>query len=139
VRAFVLVQPPFIAGAEARRLALSTFAVAVESGARVVSLLPVVSEHAPMERLRAEGWFSEVTLEDYFEIVATCARAGGAIVLAETSLDRLPGCPACRAARSRALAVLNETGVLPEVPCSDHFPPVPATIPAREEARTTSS
>jgi radical SAM enzyme (TIGR01210 family) len=129
VRAFVLVQPPFVFGEEARRLACSTFALAVASGARVVSLLPVVSEHAPMERLRAEGCFSEVTLEDYYDTVAACVRAGGAVVIAETrSLDRLRGCPACRAARSHALSALNETGVLHGVACADHHPAVPAAV-----------
>ncbi|HET7453236.1 MAG TPA: radical SAM protein, partial [Thermoanaerobaculia bacterium] len=55
LRAFVLVRPPFVSRDRARSLAVETFRVARASGARVVSLLPVVSDHAPMERLRADG------------------------------------------------------------------------------------
>lgn len=124
LRAFVLVQPPFVAGEEARRLALATFDFARGCGARVVSLLPVVSEHAPMETLRAEGSFAEISVEAYFDVVADCVRSGGAIVLVETAaLDRLPGCPSCRARRAEALSALNASGSLPAVDCADHFRP----------------
>lgn len=133
LRAFVLVQPPYVSGAAARDLAAATFRLARDAGARVVSLLPVVSDHAPMERLRAEGSFAEITLEEYFAVVADCAGAGGAVVLAELgSLSRLPGCPSCRRARSDALAALNATGRLPPVACADHRP---AVLPAGSSPR----
>ena len=125
LRAFVLVQPPYVFGAAARELAAATFRLARDAGARVVSLLPVVSDHAPMERLRSEGAFAEITLEDYFAVVAECVEAGGAVVLAElATLSRLPGCAACREARHAALAVLNATGRLPPVSCAGHRPAV---------------
>ncbi|HET9793472.1 MAG TPA: hypothetical protein VFS34_03335 [Thermoanaerobaculia bacterium] len=124
LRAFVLVQPPFVAPDRSRSLALDTFRVARDSGARVVSLLPVVSDHAPMERLRAEGAFAEIALEAYFDVVADCVAEGGAVVLAELgSLDRLPGCDRCRAARTAALAALNAGGALPAVSCDRHRRP----------------
>ena len=124
LRAFVLVQPPYVAGEEARELAKATFCLARDCGARVVSLLPVVSDHAPMERLRAEGRFTEIALEDYFTVVSECVAEGGAVVLAELSaLSRLPGCPACRASRAAALGELNASGRLPEVACAEHRPP----------------
>lgn len=118
LRAFVLVQPPFVAAAEAGRLARATFDLAVECGARVVSLLPVVSEHPPMEKLRAAGSFTEISREAYFRIVAECAGRGEAVVLAQTEvLDRLPSCPDCAVERSSALSALNATGKLPPVEC----------------------
>lgn len=128
LRAFVLVQPPFVGPSRAARLALDTFDLAVECGARVVSLLPVVSQHAPMERLRASGDFTEISREGYFRIVASCAERGGAVVLAETeALDRLPTCPDCGEDRATALSVLNATGRLARVECgrcepSDRLP-----------------
>ena len=123
LRAFVLVQPPFVSPDRARALAVETFRVARRAGARVVSLLPVVSDHAPMERLRADGDFAEARLEDYFAAVSDCAADGGAVVLAElASLPRLPGCAACRGARESALAALNATGRLPSVSCAGHRP-----------------
>jgi len=118
LRAFVLVQPPFVSPSRSFDLALETFRLARDSGARVVSLLPVVSEHEPMERLRAAGEFVEIELAAYFDVVAACAGEGGAVVLAELgSLWRLPGCAACRNARVDALARLNATGLLSPVPC----------------------
>ncbi len=129
LRAFVLVQPPFVSPDRSRALALETFRLARDSGARVVSLLPVVSEHEPMERLRAAGDFSEISLEAYFEIVADCAGEGGAVVLAELgSLAQLPGCGLCREARVRALSGLNSGGALAPVSCPGHRP---AGAPAR--------
>jgi radical SAM enzyme (TIGR01210 family) len=126
LRAFVLVQPPYVAGEQARELAKATFRLARDCGARVVSLLPVVSDHAPMERLRAEGRFTEIALDDYFSVVADCVAEGGAVVLAELpSLPRLPGCPTCRDARAAALGALNATGRLPAVACADHRPAAP--------------
>jgi len=119
LRAFVLVQPPFVSRQRARDLALETFRVARDAGARVVSLLPVVSEHEPMERLRAAGDFSEIELGAYFDVVSACASEGGPIVLAELgSLARLPGCGSCRDARVAALAGLNATGALSPVSCA---------------------
>ena len=118
LRAFVLVQPPFVGPADAARLAAETFDFAVECGARVVSLLPVVAQHAPMERLRASGDFAEISAQGYFAIVAACVARGGAVVLAEAAaLARLPACPDCRDGRARALETLNATGSLPPVPC----------------------
>lgn len=120
LRAFVLVQPPFVSGREARALALRSFEEAAAAGARVVSLLPVVARHAPMEALRRAGMFSEISLDDYFELVrASLGR--GPVVLAEIdSLGELPGCPLCRGDRIRALIELNDTGNLPVVECRRH-------------------
>lgn len=118
LRAFVLVQPPFVRGEDAAALARATFDLAVSAGARVVSLLPVVSEHAPMERLRASGDFREISAQDYFAIVSSCVARGGALVLAVPSaLARLPGCETCRGARVAALEELNQTGRLGVVDC----------------------
>jgi len=119
LRAFVLVQPPFVGRADAARLAAETFDFAVECGARVVSLLPVVAQHAPMERLRASGDFAEISTEDYFAVVAACVARGGAVVVAEAdALARLPACPDCRRARALSLEALNATGRLPPVSCA---------------------
>jgi radical SAM enzyme (TIGR01210 family) len=125
VRAFVLVQPPFVSGQAARELALRTFELAGAQGARVVSLLPVVSSHEPMERLRRAGFFAEPTLDDFFEVVAACAGrskgAGGAVVVAETEwLDRLPACGSCRTLKIEALERLNGTGELVPPSCAAH-------------------
>ncbi len=130
LRAFVLVQPPFVSGEEARALALRTFELAAGEGARVVSFLPVLSLHEPMERLRRAGFFAEPPLDDLFGIVAECAgRSPGPVVIAETEgLERLPGCPACREEKARALAELNSTGRLAALSCPAHEPVSPAAV-----------
>jgi uncharacterized Fe-S cluster-containing MiaB family protein len=134
LRAFVLVGTPLVPAEEVAQLALRTFEVAREAGARVISFLPVVSMHSPMERLRRAGLYGEVPIETFFEVVAA-ARGRGPVVLAETeSLDRLPGCTACRTARASALETLNATGELPGVACPDHRPPAPAAVRRASES-----
>jgi archaeosine synthase beta-subunit len=141
LRAFVLVGPPFVGAADARQSAVETFEEARRAGARVVSLLPVVSEHEPMEALRRAGFYSEISLDSYFETVCDCARAQGGsktpgtIVLAETAnLARLPGCPNCHPEKTRRLEGLNATGKIGGVDCADHRPPDPPPV-RRPEAR----
>lgn len=122
LRAFVLVQPPFIAGAAARELALRAFELAAAEGARVVSLLPVVSNHRPMERLRREGFFSEIGRDAFFDIVRDCAGRGPVVVAELEAWERLPGCANCGEAKRRELQRLNETGRLSPISCADHRP-----------------
>jgi radical SAM enzyme (TIGR01210 family) len=127
LRAFVLVGPPFLPASEVREGAVSTFLEARRAGARVVSLLPVVSEHQPMEALRRQGFFTEVSLDDYFEVVCDCAerdrrepRAGDLLIADLDSLARLPGCPACRDEKTRRLKHLNDTGRIAPFSCASH-------------------
>lgn len=139
LRAFVLVQPPFVSGAAARDLAVRTFELAAAEGARVVSFLPVVSRHAPMERLRRAGFFTEPSLDDFFQVVSACA-GRGPVVVAETEwLDRLPGCPSCREEKALALERLDATGTLRNLACFDHQPAEapPVRRPSREELAET--
>lgn len=142
LRTFVLAGPPFVGEAGARLGALATFEEARRAGARVVSILPVVSEHEPMEALRRAGFFSEISLDEYFEILCDCAVAAGngsgpaPVLLAEIeSLERLPGCPGCRAEKTRRLAALNATGRIARFSCADHRPvaAAPARRPSAEE------
>ena len=142
LRAFVLAGPPFVDREGARRAAFATFEEARRAGARVVSILPVVSDHEPMEALRRAGFFSELPIDDYFEAVCDCADSGrgsngvAPVVLAETdSLGRLPGCPNCRGEKTRRLSALNSTGRIDRYACPDHRPAfsVPVRRPAQEE------
>ena len=129
LRTFVLAGPPFVGEAGARRGAVATFEEARRAGARIVSILPVVSEHEPMEALRRAGFFSEISLDEYFETLCDCAGAAedgsglSPVLLAEAeALDRLPGCPGCRAEKTRRLAALNATGRITRFPCPGHRP-----------------
>ena len=134
LRVFVLAGPPFVEAGRARASAVAAFEEARRCGARVVSILPVVSDHEAMEALRRAGFFSEVSLDDYFETVCDCADPGGngaprPVVLAEVdSLCRLPGCPNCRVEKAARLAALNATGRIARFECRDHRPVSPAAV-----------
>jgi len=135
LRAFVLVGPPFVAEADARRTALEALEEARRQGARVVSLLPVVSEHEPMEALRRAEFFSEVSTDEFFETVFDGADrdrlrgSPGAVLIAELeSLERLPGCPHCRGEKARRLERLNATGRIQRFACRDHQPSAPVRV-----------
>jgi radical SAM enzyme (TIGR01210 family) len=122
LRAFCLVQPPFVSRGDARRIALETVDLAAAEGARVVSLLPVLAAHEPMERLRRAGFFAETALEDFFDIVLACVGRGPVVVAETQGLERLPGCPNCRAKRVSQLVALNATGEISAVSCRNHLP-----------------
>lgn len=122
LRAFVLVQPPFVAPADAAALARRTFELAREEGARVVSLLPVFPTHRPLRLIAAKGFFSAPSLETLFDAAASCTGRGVTVLVETEHLDRLNGCARCGAERRRALVALNRTGELPGVSCSDHRP-----------------
>ncbi|MGH9442657.1 MAG: hypothetical protein ACRD16_10325 [Thermoanaerobaculia bacterium] len=135
LRAFVLAGPPFVPEGEVRYAAVKTFGEASRAGARVVSLLPVVSRHEPMEALRRAGFFSEISLDEYFETVCDCAGdlpAGAGrrpVVLAETEfLSQLPGCANCGPEKTRRLAGLNSTGQIARFACNDHRPVPPVAV-----------
>jgi len=120
LRAFVLIQPPFVAPADAAALARRTFELAREEGARVVSLLPVFSTHRPLRLLAARDFFAAPSLETVFDTAASCAGRGVTVLVETEHLDRLEACGNCGKRRRAALVALNRTGDLTPVSCIDH-------------------
>jgi radical SAM enzyme (TIGR01210 family) len=108
VRAFVLVNPPFVpAGTQDDWLAASVdFAFAC--GATVVSLIPTRAGNGTLEALAGEGAFAEPTLDDLersFE--RALARARGRVFADLWNLERFATCTACLGARRERLAGMN--------------------------------
>jgi radical SAM enzyme (TIGR01210 family) len=107
IRAFVLVQPPFVGPEFAVGEAVHAAAFAEKAGADVVALLPTRGGNGALEALAGEGDFAPpklATLEDAFD-----ASLGGSLrVLADTwDLDAFADCRDCFAARRDRLARMN--------------------------------
>jgi hypothetical protein len=107
-RAFVLVQPPFLAEGEAAEWAVRSAAFAFDHGAGAVSLIPVRAGNGALDALAATGEFSPprlATLEAAFDDALALGRGR---VFADTwDLGRFSRCPACLGARTARLRDMN--------------------------------
>lgn len=120
VRAFVLLQPPFMPAAESVAWAVRSAAFAFEAGARVVSIIPTRTGNGALEELAAAGQFSppsydqlEAALEGALEL-----RAG--LVFADLwEVERFATCAACWKPRRERLERMNRTQrLLPRIRCA---------------------
>ncbi|MGH7803167.1 MAG: radical SAM protein, partial [Candidatus Binatia bacterium] len=107
LRAFVLVQPPFVGAAGAVRLVEEALIEAEAARARVVSLLPVLDSHRPLEQLAAAGFFAPPALETVWSAAERALGRVPVLQVEAEGLDRLPACPSCAPARRAALANLG--------------------------------
>ena len=119
LRAFVLVKPPFLDGAEGIEWAVKSAAFAFDCGAAVVSLIPTRSGNGVMERLREAGNFSLprfATLERAQER-ALNLKAGR--VFADTwDLETFSDCPVCFEKRRQRLHAMNlSQQIRPPIDC----------------------
>jgi len=108
VRAFVLVQPPFVPPSEAADWAVQTAAFAFDHGAGAVSLIPVRSGNGALDALAAQGAFSPprlATLEDAFD--RTLALGRGRVFADTWEVARFSSCDACYAPREQRLRKMN--------------------------------
>jgi radical SAM enzyme (TIGR01210 family) len=110
VRAFVLVNPPFMSEAEGLEWAVKSAELAFSCGANVVSLIPTRVGNGAMERLLEAGEFSPPrlsTLETAFQS-ALCLKMGR--VFADTwNLEPVSSCAACLGPRRQRLRAINLT------------------------------
>jgi len=118
-RAFVLVQPPFLAAAEAVAWAVRSAAFAFDEGAGAVSLIPVRGGNGALEALAASGDFvppSLATLEAAFDGALALGR--GRVFADLWDLGRFSTCPRCFAAREARLRAMNlSQRAMRHVPC----------------------
>ncbi len=119
LRAFVLVKPPFLDGAEVIEWAVKSAAFAFDCGAAVVSLIPTRGGNGVMERLREAGNFSLprfATLERAQER-ALNLKAGR--VFADTwDLETFSDCPVCFEKRRQRLHAMNlSQQIRPPIDC----------------------
>jgi radical SAM enzyme (TIGR01210 family) len=122
VRAFVLVQPPFVRPEDAVETALRTLDFAQECGAQVCSLVPTRGGNGALGALAAEGEFTQPRLETLEEVFDGGLERPGSRVFADLwELERFSGCSKCFPARRDRLARMNlSQKVEPRVACAKH-------------------
>lgn len=110
VRAFILVNPPFLNEGEGIEWAVKSADFAFDCGATVVSLIPTRSGNGAMDTLLESGEFvlpRIATLEDVQEQALDLRRGR---VFADTwDLEQFSQCPACLEKRRQRLHLVNLT------------------------------
>lgn len=119
VRAFVLVQPPFLNEAEGLEWVVKSAEFAFARGAKVVSLIPTRPGNGAMDRLMATGDFTSprlATLERALELAIALRRGR---VFADTwNLGQFSACSACLEKRQQRLHAINLTQqIRPAIDC----------------------
>lgn len=121
VRAFVLVQPPFEAPAEAPVWAARAARFALKAGARVVALIPVRPGNGALEALQARGDFIPprlAVLESALDQALDLAADVGRIEADLWDLGGFSDCGECLPARRARLERANRTQrIQPFVAC----------------------
>jgi radical SAM enzyme (TIGR01210 family) len=119
MRAFVLVNPPFMDEAEGVDWAVRSADFAFSCGATAVSLIPTRGGNGAMERLRATGEWTPPT----WAALEAAQRGALALQRGRVFADTwgsapVSGCAHCRAARVRRLRAVNRAQAeLPPVRC----------------------
>ena len=120
VRAFVLVQPPFLQPHEAIEWAVKSTEFAFSCGVHVVSLIPTRPGNGALDRLVESGEFTPPclgTLERAFE--QSLRLSAGRVFVDTWDLKRFASCSACFARRDQRLQAMNlSQRILPLVSCS---------------------
>lgn len=115
LRAFVLVQPPFMRETEAVKWALRSLEFAFEQGATAATLIPTRGGNGAMEEVAASGSFSPPdvrTLEEAMENGISLHK--GRVFADLWDAEKWPGCPRCRPARIARLRTMNLEQRIPE-------------------------
>ncbi|RME95685.1 MAG: radical SAM protein [Verrucomicrobia bacterium] len=110
VRAFVLLQPPFLPARESVAWAVRSAAFAFEAGARAVSIIPTRPGNGALDALAAAGVFSPPTLDQLEAALERALALRAGLVFADVwDLERFSACPVCFPARRRRLEQMNRT------------------------------
>jgi hypothetical protein len=120
LRAFILVNPPFMNEAEGAEWAVKSAEFAFACGAGTVTLIPTRGGNGTMERLRESGEFVPPTLAMLEAAQRAALALGRGRVFADTwALEPFSACPHCFAARRERLETVNRTQRdLPPVRCA---------------------
>ncbi len=121
VRAFVLVQPPFVRPEGAVEMARRTLDFAQACGAQVCSLLPTRGGNGALDALAVQGEFTPPRLETLEEVFDRALKRRRSRVFADLwELERFSDCPKCFQARRNRLARMNRTQKIePRVACTE--------------------
>ena len=119
LRAFVLVQPPFVFPDDSLQWAERSIDFAFDCGATAVCLIPTRGGNGAMERMQENGLFSAPQLRTVEAALDYGIHLGrGRVFVDLWNSDRIIACPACRAARLERLAQMNlSQGIAPHAGC----------------------
>ncbi len=110
LRAFILVNPPFLDEESALAWAVKSAEFAFACGAGAVTLIPTRAGNGAMERLRESGEFVAPTLATLEAAQRAALALGRGRVFADTwALEQFSACPRCLAARRERLEAVNQT------------------------------
>jgi radical SAM enzyme (TIGR01210 family) len=110
LRAFLLVNPPFLDGPAALEWVVKSAEFAFACGAGAVTLIPTRAGNGAMERLRASGEYVPPTLAALEQAQRAALALGRGRVFADTwGLETFSACPRCLAARRGRLEAVNLT------------------------------
>ncbi len=124
VRAFLLLQPPYMAEEEVLEWTRRGVGFAFDNGVSVASLIPTRLGNGALEKLATEGHFappSLKTIEQSFDAALAVAR--GRVFLDLWDLEKFSNCPWCLEPRRQRLRDMNRLqSVLPPIHCNrcDH-------------------
>lgn len=108
LRAFILVNPPFLGAEDGVGWAVRSAEFAFTCGASAVALIPTRGGNGAMERLRESGEWSPPTLAMLEAAQRRALALGGGRVFADTwDLAPFAACPACAMARVERLEAVN--------------------------------
>ena len=110
LRAFILVNPPFLDERAGLEWAAKSAEFAFDCGAGAVALIPTRTGNGAMERLRESGEFVQPTLAMLERAQRDALALGRGRVFADTwALEPFSACPHCFAARRERLETVNRT------------------------------
>jgi radical SAM enzyme (TIGR01210 family) len=120
VRAFVLVNPPFLRKEASVEWAVESARFAFSCGVGVVSLIPTRAGNGALDQLIRTGDFTLPSLSLLEQSLDLSVQLRGGRVFADTwDLERFSSCPACFGLRRQRLASINLTqAAVPPVHCS---------------------
>lgn len=109
LRVFVLLGTPYVRAEESVEWTVRTVAHAIDSGASVVSIIPVRGGNGEMERLQALGHFTPPSLSHLEAALDECSQFTSGVVTVDLwDAERLSGgCASCRSPRIDRLRRLN--------------------------------
>lgn len=119
VRAFVMLQPPFVSPEESVSSALETVEYAWDSGARMVAVIPTRATTAAVRQWELQGSFREPLVTQLEAVLeGALARQRGIVTVDTWDLERFCPCEVCGPERRSRLQAMNLTQrVWPPVAC----------------------
>lgn len=120
VRAFILLRPPFLSEEEGVEWACRSIDFAFNCGVEVCSVIPVRSGNGALDRLAAQGFFQQPSIDSLERVVAYGIGLQKGLVFADLwDLESFSSCDHCFGTRKAGLQRMNlKQEILPRIQCS---------------------